>query len=50
MEHQFKIQIKGMPEREEANEFREWLGMYENEVWDADAFYVDEANAAVEQI
>lgn len=46
MKHVFQT----MPDSEEANEFREWLGMYENETWDANAFYVDEANAEVEQV
>lgn len=33
-----------MPESEEADEYREWLGMDEGEIWDANAFDIEEVN------
>jgi hypothetical protein len=39
-----------MPESEEAEEYRDWLGLEDGENWDADAFDIDEVNNCLKQV
>lgn len=39
-----------MPESEEADEYREWLGMDEGEIWDTGAFDIEEINMSLKLI
>ncbi|MDR1879808.1 MAG: plasmid pRiA4b ORF-3 family protein [Tannerellaceae bacterium] len=39
-----------MPESEEANEYREWLGLDEREKWNTEAFFIEAINAHLEQL
>ena len=39
-----------MPESEEADEYREWLGMDEGEIWDTRAFDIEEINMSLKLI
>ena len=38
------------PESEEAQEMREWLGLEEDETWDANYFNLEEANRYLSQL
>ncbi len=38
------------PESEEADKYREWLGMDEGEIWDPGAFDIEEINLYLEQV
>ncbi|MDR2950953.1 MAG: plasmid pRiA4b ORF-3 family protein [Prevotella sp.] len=38
------------PESEEADEYREWLGMDEGEMWNAEAFDIAEVNMCLKQV
>jgi hypothetical protein len=38
------------PESEEADEYREWLGMDEGEIWDTELFDIEEINACLKQV
>jgi hypothetical protein len=42
--------FKSEPKSEQANEYREWLGLNVKEVWDAEAFDIDEVNAILKRI
>lgn len=46
MKHIFQT----MPDSEAADEFRNWLGFEEDEVWDANGFDLEEVNADLKQI
>ncbi|MBF0650802.1 plasmid pRiA4b ORF-3 family protein [Dysgonomonas sp. GY75] len=39
-----------MPESEEAEEYRDWLGLEDGENWDTDAFDIDEVNNYLKQV
>lgn len=39
--------FRTMPESEEADSYREWLGMEAGEIWDAKSFDVDEVNRSL---
>lgn len=39
-----------IPESEEADEYREWLGMEEGELWDTGAFDIEEINMYLKQV
>ena len=45
-----KIAFQTMPDGEEADGFRDWLGLDKDEVWDAAAFNIDEVNADLKQV
>jgi hypothetical protein len=42
--------FRTMPDSEQAEEYREWLGLEDDEVWDANAFDIDEVNGYLKQI
>lgn len=39
-----------MPKSEQADEYREWLDLEEDELWDADSFNIDEVNTYLKQV
>ncbi|MBP1612698.1 MAG: plasmid pRiA4b family protein [Bacteroidetes bacterium] len=39
-----------MPKSEQADKYREWLDLEEDEVWDADSFNIDEVNTYLKQV
>lgn len=45
-----KIFFEKSPDSKEADEFRTWLGMEKDEVWNPNAFHLAEANARVHSI
>lgn len=45
-----KAVFEESPESDEANELREWLCLEEDEIWDAKAFDLDEANEGVGEV
>ncbi len=47
---EMKDVIATKPESEEADEYREWIGMDEGEAWDAGVFNIDEVNMYLKQI
>lgn len=47
---EMKNVFRTMPGGEEADEYRDWLGLDKDEIWDADAFDIDEINADLKQI
>lgn len=42
--------FRTVPYSEEADEFRDWLGLDKDETWDTDTFDIDEINACLKQI
>lgn len=38
------------PNSQEADEYREWLGLKEDEIWNADAFDIEEINTYLKQV
>jgi hypothetical protein len=47
---EMKAVFATMPESEEADEYREWLGLDEGEVWDANYFDIETINRGLKRI
>ncbi|MDR2009248.1 MAG: plasmid pRiA4b ORF-3 family protein [Bacteroidales bacterium] len=45
-----KVIFETEPESEEADELREWLGLEDNEIWDANEFNLEKVNEDVEGV
>lgn len=45
-----KYILQTMPDSEEANEYRDWLGLDKDEIWNTTTFNIDEINADLKQI
>lgn len=39
-----------MPDSEEGDRYRDWLGLDNGETWDANAFDIDEVNAKLKEV
>jgi hypothetical protein len=42
--------FRTMPDSDQADEYREWLGLDDGEIWNAEAFDIDEINSYLKQI
>jgi len=47
---EMKKVFQTMPKSEQADQYREWLDLDEDEVWDADSFNIDEVNTYLKQV